>query len=396
MKEKMRLGFFWITTLLFITSVNGQITFVNPPVDTTVTCNNLNTFPDTPETMDDCEGSIFVFFTDFSDRTLSTDTCAFYEYTLTRVFTATNNCEDTTQYIQIISVIDTIAPVFSPPAAVTINCDDIDNLEVAGGVASFADECGGPTFARYEDDDTKPRCGSTIVRTWIVSDVCGNSSTASQEITIEDTTPPTYVDSPRDISVMCRMTDNPYPIFNDWVQNLGYGTYQDACNEVDFFFAAVPGSYDLNDPSTFPGENPNGLNPPECGVIEGATQFETVDFVIIDDCGNPYMEQATFYYVDDVFPVLGDCEPDVTVNLTGNSCAANLGFEIPSAIDSCSMENLQIRISDLQNISSGAQGNVDSVISEMTFRLEGYGPEFAFEDSVYFDVNFMNRPWRVL
>lgn len=386
----MRLAFIWITTLLFASGVSGQITFVNPPADTSLTCRTFDAFPPDPETTSDCEGNVFMFFSDFSDRVLETDTCAFYEYTVTRIFTATNNCADTTQYIQIISIIDTISPIFTPPPAVSINCDDLNNLEVVGGVPNFADECGGPITATYEDDNTKPRCGNTITRTWTVSDVCGNFSTGIQEITIEDTTPPFFVQSPRDISVMCSMIENPYPIFNDWVKNLGYATYQDGCNEVNFFFSAVPGSYDINDASTFPGEHPNGLNPPECGVIEGASQFETVDFVIVDDCGNTFVEEATFFYVDDAFPVLGDCGPDITVDLEGSECISRVSFDIPSAIDSCNMENLEVRISDVQNVSSNLPGDPDSVVMDINFRLEGYGPEFTFEDDVFFEVNFTN------
>ncbi|GLR18587.1 gliding motility-associated C-terminal domain-containing protein [Portibacter lacus] len=390
MKTKLRLSFFWITTLLFINSINGQITFVNPPEDITVTCDTYNPFPSEIETTDDCDGDIFVFTTNFSDRGNDVDTCNFYVYTVSRTFTATNNCADTARYTQIISVVDTVGPTFTPPPAVTINCSDLNNLPVAGNITPFADECGGPIFSTYEDEDIEMMCDSTIERTWTVYDVCGNSNSAIQLITVIDNTPPIFVNEPRDISVMCGMVDNPYPIFNDWVDKLGYATYRDACNQVDYVFAAVPGSYDINDIATFPGTHPSGLNAPECGVVPGAIQYETVDFIIVDDCGNAMAQSATFYYVDEVLPIIGDCAPNITVNLTGGDCTTNLTFDIPETSDSCVIENIEYAFSDMKSVSSETPGAENIIVDTLKVRLGEYTPEIEFKEENFFTVTLTN------
>lgn len=390
MKETRRLSLLWITTFFLSTSISGQITFVNPPSDTSATCTTFVAFPQDPQVQDDCEGNIFVFFSDFSNRATNTDTCSFYEYTITRTFTATNDCQDTTRYTQTISIIDTIAPIFTPPAAVTINCADLNNLEIAGRVEQFADECGGPILSTYEDENVPAICGSTITRIWTVSDVCGNSSTGTQAITIEDTIPPYFVQSPRDVSISCSTTENPFPEFNKWVRNMGLGTFQDACNDVNLFFAAVPGSYDVHDVSTFPGEHPGSFNAPECMTLAGVVQFEEVDFVIVDECGNASVESAIFSFVDDVFPILGDCDPDITVNLDGSSCTESLTFNVPDASDACAMEDLEVKIFDIQTLEYDTLGDSTLLVSDINFRLSEYGPEILLADEQYFTISMSN------
>ncbi|WP_235297533.1 T9SS type B sorting domain-containing protein [Portibacter marinus] len=390
MRTKQRLSLFWITTLISINFLNGQITFINPPSDTTVTCENIIAFPELPEVTDDCPGDPFIFINDSSTKSNATDTCAFYEYIITRKFSAMNSCFDTTIYIQTITVIDTIPPVFQVPPPVTVNCSELNNLNITGNVTNQVDQCGGRIQAIYNDEFKSVRCDSTITRTWIASDVCGNTSTGIQAITIIDDVPPTFVAQPRDISVMCSMTPNPYLVFNDWVRNMGYASYTDACNEVTSTFAAVPGSYDLNDPSTFPGVHPEGLNPPECGVIDGAIQFETVDFVIVDACGNAFAQAASFFYEDDIFPTLTNCEPDITVNIDGSDCFTTINYAVPSGFDSCGIEDLEIIFSDIKTITSSSPGDPDVVVNDVNFRLGPYGPEIEFVEENYFTVNLNN------
>ncbi len=114
--------------------------------------------------------------------------CANQEIVLT-VSTGVCNYTDTLIY----STRDSIAPVFNGgaiPADITISC--IDPIPGAP-VVTATDDCSTPnvTFSQVDNQSVDP-CGQnnyTIIRTWVASDLCGNSIQESQTITIED---PTY------------------------------------------------------------------------------------------------------------------------------------------------------------------------------------------------------------
>ncbi|MDO7136207.1 HYR domain-containing protein [Algibacter lectus] len=112
-------------------------------------------------------------------------------YTIARVWTAEDECENKTSYTQIISVRDTTLPVFDAPLpaeTLEVECDAIPNAETL----TATDNCGNASV-EVNDVRTDGDCPSnyTITRTWTATDDCGLVAEHTQIITVTDTTAPT-------------------------------------------------------------------------------------------------------------------------------------------------------------------------------------------------------------
>ncbi len=122
-------------------------------------------------------------------------------YTLTRTWTATDACGNTSSKSQTITVQDTQAPVLSvAPADATVEC----NAVPTAAVLTATDNCDAP-IVTYAEVRTNGNCPSnyTLTRTWTATDACGNITTASQTITVQDTQAPVLSAAPADATVEC-------------------------------------------------------------------------------------------------------------------------------------------------------------------------------------------------
>ncbi|WP_146603235.1 DUF7507 domain-containing protein, partial [Olleya aquimaris] len=106
---------------------------------------------------------------------------------------------------QTITVSDNTPPTFTAPADVTISCEqDPTDLTITGDVTNETDNCDTSLDATYTDNTSAGSCPneSVITRTWTLTDDCNNTTTHVQTITIEDNTPPTFVEAlPADATV---------------------------------------------------------------------------------------------------------------------------------------------------------------------------------------------------
>ena len=84
--------------------------------------------------------------------------------------------------------------------AITVSCDDIPELELLDA----EDNCGGDVTVTVNEEITPGSCpsGYTIVRTWTAEDECGNTTSRSQTINVEDTELPTFK-IPKDEDIEC-------------------------------------------------------------------------------------------------------------------------------------------------------------------------------------------------
>ncbi len=281
------------------TSLNATLTIedTTPPTFTvpdsvTIECdqdeNDLSLTGDVTDEADSCAaGSLEATYTD----ALADGTCV-NESVITRTWTLTDECNNTTTLVQTINVVDTTAPVLTIPADVTVECTESTD-PAATGTATATDSCGDVTVTFT--DSVAPGCGNTetITRTWTATDACGNTTSDTQTISVEDNTPPTLT-VPADVTVEC--TDSTDPAAT------GTATAIDTCGDVTVTFtdSAAPG----------------------CGNTETITRTWTAT----DACGNTTSETQTISTEDTIAPDLSTCTVENTViecSDTENEALAN-------------------------------------------------------------------------
>ena len=149
---------------------------------------------------DNCTSLVTVTVTDVT----TAGNCA-NKYTITRRWTATDICGNTSSATQTITVDDLTPPTISGiPASQTYSCAS----EVpAGRTASVTvtDNCTGLVTVTVTDVTTAGNCVNkyTITRKWTATDICGNTSSATQIITVNDQTPPTISGVPGSVTYSC-------------------------------------------------------------------------------------------------------------------------------------------------------------------------------------------------
>ena len=233
-----------------------EFTFV--PADYTVECSDDMPMEDAAAT-DNC-GTV--------DVTVMSETTAGDcpgNYTITRTFTATDDCGNQSEAIQTITVEDTTAPELSIPADYTVECSD----DIAYDEASATDNCGEADIAEVTQTIAGDCTGNyTITRAFTATDECGNSTTATQTITVQDTTSPEFTFVPADYTVECS-DDMP----------MEDAMASDNCGTTDLSVAA----------ETTPGD---------CAGHYTITRT----FTAVDDCGNSSQAVQTITVVDTTAP----------------------------------------------------------------------------------------------
>ena len=102
--------------------------------------------------------------------------------TITRTWTATDCAGNSSQESQTVTIEDNTAPVIE-------GVEDDYRVECPDGPVfsepTVKDDCDQNPSLTFEDDDKTDECGlGEITRTWTATDCAGNTSTASQTITI--------------------------------------------------------------------------------------------------------------------------------------------------------------------------------------------------------------------
>ncbi|MEE2918959.1 MAG: T9SS type A sorting domain-containing protein [Bacteroidota bacterium] len=254
------------------------------PSDYTAECNDAHPLEDAMAT-DNCGNVVVTMDVDTADGGCPG------EYTVTRMFTATDLCGNETSATQTITIVDTTAPEFTyVPADYTAECNQEHPIEDA----MASDACGAVTIDIETDTlDLDDECtGAYIVtRKFTATDECGLTTEAIQTITIEDTTAPDVWDAIDEI-VECNGSGNEAQL-NAWLDNHGGASAEDNCGAIEWSHDHV------------------GLSG-ACAAA-GAT---TVTFTATDDCGNFTTTTATFTVVDITTPeIVGDQEIDVACDI---------------------------------------------------------------------------------
>ncbi|WP_449488589.1 HYR-like domain-containing protein, partial [Zhouia amylolytica] len=203
------------------------------------------------------------------DSTDNTDPC---NIIVTRTWTFTDSCDNTTSVSQTITVADTTAPVApAAPEDVTVECTD----EIPPMIDLTAtDNCDSNiTVTGVDTTDNTDPCNIIVTRTWTFTDSCDNTASVSQTITVADTTAPTFT-APDDITIECNQDASDLTLTGD------------VTDEADNCATGLEATFT------------DATNPGAC-----ANEYTIIrTWTLTDDCDNTTMLEQTINVVDTTDP----------------------------------------------------------------------------------------------
>lgn len=166
-----------------ITVVDATAPVLAVPADITVECDASTAPSDTGEATatDNCDAAPVVEFSD----SVADGACA-QESTITRTWTATDTCGNSASADQVITVVDTTAPVLTVDTTPIIVTDaDCSGAEAVTLPAATATDNCDTSVAITNDAPTELPAGETTTVTFTATDACGNTDTAQVDVTVE-------------------------------------------------------------------------------------------------------------------------------------------------------------------------------------------------------------------
>lgn len=273
-----------------------------PSVITPIQCNETPVFGDATA-MDACDAVVTITF----ETVTTPGSC---NYSVTRIWTATDDCGNSSTCSRTIEVIDTDPPTITCPAVTSpVEC----TIGASFGNATASDLCDPSVEISFSADTIPGSCPQLyiITGTWTATDDCGNTATCTRVVVVEDNSPPTIV-CPPGVTINCG--DNSLP------SATGSATATDNC-----------------DPSvsiSYSDEITNGPCP-QSSTISRSWQG-------IDDCGNAKI-CVQLITIQDITPPVITCPASMTINCGENTLPANTGSA--TATDNCDL-NASITFSD--------------------------------------------------
>ncbi|MBJ6751389.1 HYR domain-containing protein [Geomonas anaerohicana] len=194
-------------------------------------------------------------------KSLTNDAPALYPVGTTVVtWTARDEAGNTSTAKQSVTVKDTTAPVVTPPAAVTIEATGPSTsiaFATAGSGAATASDAVGVTSLTSDAPASFP-IGTTVV-TWTAKDAAGNTGTATQSITVKDTTAPKLDGVPKGLTLIIGQSATYAPTATDLVDgsvpvtcspasgsSLPLGTTTVTCSAKDAHGNTSSAKFDVN------------------------------------------------------------------------------------------------------------------------------------------------------
>jgi gliding motility-associated-like protein len=164
----------------------------NLPTDVTVECFTIPVAA-TLSATDNCSDVSIAF-----KEEVIAGACANF-YSLIRTWSASDVCGNMVTHVQTITVQDTTAPVFTislPIGLVFSSLDEVPDYDDLDAT----DSCG-TVQLNYDESVIEGTCLGTydLIRTWTAVDACGNTTTLTQTVAIEDRTPPVFINMPESI-----------------------------------------------------------------------------------------------------------------------------------------------------------------------------------------------------
>ena len=213
-----------------------------------------------------------------------------------RIYTATDECGNSTEAFQFITILDTTPPVIENPADFTAECDNVPSFPEI----EIYDNCGYDVEVETNTEILPGECENSyiIVWTWIATDYCENVSTASTSVTIVDTTDPYFTTFPLDEFYEC----------DEAISAATFPEAADNCDEI----VEVSVTEEVT-----PGECPQEYS------------IERI-FRAFDNCGNQAMYVVYIYVSDTTDPVFEEQNSSFTYN-----CDEQVLVIEPAVSDNC-------------------------------------------------------------
>lgn len=136
-----------------------------------------------------------------------------------RIWTATDNANNSASLTQMISFTNPQPPNVSSPNEISIPCGSVEEViqDVGQATLTVTHACGRPITLSFSDSSVVNRCGFTFTRTWMIQDDCGSSSTFLQLIRVLQQQ---FPDSPANGQINTRLNE---PLL--WPQYPGAASY---------------------------------------------------------------------------------------------------------------------------------------------------------------------------
>ncbi|MFN5619901.1 MAG: hypothetical protein ACK478_01235, partial [Flavobacteriales bacterium] len=262
------------------------------PASVTIDCNDDIPAVATVTATDNCDTSVIISV----EESTVPGNCP-QNYSIERMYIATDWCGNADTVLQIINIVDTTAPIFNADNESIFNytCPEVSIGQPAPVVTPEAVEDCGQVSLTYSDVESGTSCNRTIVRTWEAADNCGNVETFVQNITISDVVGPVF-EGPNNVSAPC---DNYGGIIDV--------TATDNCSGV----VAV----------SIASESISG---------SGCSRVVTRTYSAVDGCGNASTFVQTIQLTDDIAPSVTN--PPVAVT---RDCNQSIPVYTPNWTDNC-------------------------------------------------------------
>lgn len=327
--------------------------FSNVPANVTVQCDDVPAPAQNVSAVPQCCADPNVTIT-FSEEKKLGNICG-DDYTLTRVWTATDACGNVGTATQIIKVIDTEPPVFvNPPGDISVECSAIPPAPIV----MATDNCDQSVFLILIETQLPGPCFGTfnLSRLWVARDNCDNAASHVQIVTVKDTKPPVFTKLPADLTINC---SGPIPAAVPGVDVMA----ADECNPnvmITVSEEEIPGS---------------------CPIFYELHRTFTAN----DGCGNKITAKQVITVLDDQPPVIANVPANVTVECNTPPPAS------PSATDNCDGQ-VDLSVEDIYLAGGGCGedvvlqrtwtatddcGNTSTAVQIVTVMIEGdiqFGP----------------------
>ena len=134
--------------------------------------------------------------------------------TVTRTYQIADLCGNLATCTQLIVIDDNINPTMTCPVDLTAVCDiseqpaytTFDEFPDAGGSASDNCDIDQASFTLLSEVSDGLTCPETVTRTYQIADLCGNLTTCTQLIVIDDNINPT-ITCPADLTAVCDISE---------------------------------------------------------------------------------------------------------------------------------------------------------------------------------------------